>query len=60
MPADRAMGFEAVVFRVVVAVERRERVSEMVPAGEVERRVMRDSIAAMGWVRRGSVWRRWV
>ena len=60
MPADSAMGFEEVVFRVVVAVEIRERVSEMVPEGEVERRVIRDSIAAMGWVRRGSVWRRWV
>ena len=60
MPADRAMGFGAVCFKVAVAVERRARVSEMVPAGEVERRVMRDSIAAMGWVRRGSVRRRWV
>ena len=53
------MGFGMVAFRVAVAVERRARVSEMVPAGEVERRVIRDSIAAMGWVRRGSVWRRW-
>lgn len=60
MPADRAMGFEDVRFRVAVAVERRARVSDTVPAGEVERRVMRDSIAAMGWVRRGSVRRRWV
>ena len=59
MPAERGMGFGIVVLRVVVAVERRARVSEMVPAGEVERRVMRDSIAAMGWVRRGSVRRRW-
>lgn len=60
VPADSAMGFEEVVFRAVVAVEIRERVSDMVPAGEVERRVIRDSIAAMGWVRKGSVRRRWL
>ena len=60
MPADKGMGFGIVIFRVLVAVERRARVSDIVPAGEVERRVIRDSIAAMGWVRRRSVWSRWL
>ena len=37
------------------AVERRDRVSETVDGGVVERRLMRDSMAAMGEVRRGSL-----
>lgn len=58
MPADSAMGFETEALRVVVADSRRERVSDIVEGGEAERREMRDSIAAIGWVRRGSVVRR--
>lgn len=41
--------------KVLEAVERRERVSEAVEGGEEERNVIRDSMAAMGGVRRGSV-----
>ena len=60
MPAEMAMGFETEDLRVVVAVERRERVSDIVAAGEAARRDISDSIAAIGWVRRGSVVRRWL
>jgi len=58
VPADSAMGFETEALRVAVAESRRERVSDIVEGGEAERREMRDSIAATGWVTRGSVARR--
>jgi len=60
VPADKAMGFETEALRVAVAESRRESVSDIVEGGEAERRVMRDSIAATGWVTRGSVVRRWL
>ena len=52
------MGFETEALRAAVAESRRERVSDIVEGGEAERREMRDSIAATGWVTRGSVARR--
>jgi len=60
VPAERAMGFETEDLRVLVEEARRERVSEIVEGGEWERRRIRDSIAAMGGVRRTSVVRRWL
>lgn len=39
--------------RAVVAVERRESVSDIVSTGEAARRDIRASIAAIGWVRVG-------
>ena len=44
--------------RAVVEVERRDKVSEMVLGGELERERISASIAATGIVRRGSVERR--
>ena len=38
-----------------MAVERRESVSDIVSTGEAARRDIRASIAAIGWVRNGSV-----
>ena len=55
MPADNEMGLGTEALSMAVEDARRERVSEMVDGGEAERRDMRDSIAAIGWVRRGSV-----
>ena len=52
------MGFGMEFLRWVVERARRSRVSEMVVEGWVERRWMRDSMAAMGMVRSGSVERR--
>lgn len=60
MPADRAIRFGTEALRVAVADSRRESVSDMVDGGEAERREMRDSMAATGWVTRGSVRRRWL
>lgn len=54
------MGLATEDLRVRVEEARRERVSEIVEGGECERRRIRDSIAAMGGVRRGSVVRRWL
>ena len=58
MPAERAMELAAEDFKVAVAVKRRERVSDIVVMGEAARRRIRESIAAIGWVKRGSLWRR--
>ncbi len=60
MPAERAIGLTTEDLRVRVLEARRERVSEIVEGGKWERRRMRDSIAAMGGVRRGSVVRSWL
>lgn len=54
------MGLTTEDLRVRVLEARRERVSEIVEGGKWERRTMRDSIAAMGGVRRGSVVRSWL
>ena len=55
MPADSEIGFETDAFRVLVDESSKESVSEIVDGGAAERREMRDSMAAMGWVMRGSV-----
>ena len=54
------MGLELEAFRVAVEVSIRASVSETVDGGEVERRAISDSIAAMGFVISWSFWRRWV
>ena len=55
MPAERAMGFETDLLSSDVAESRRVRVSEIVEGGDEERREIKVSIAAMGFVMRGSV-----
>lgn len=60
MPALRGMGFATEDLRMEEWWERRERVSEVVEGGWVERRVMSEVMAARGGVRVGWVERRWV
>ena len=55
MPAERAIEFGIDAFSSEVADSRRERVSEIVEGGDAERRDIKDSIAATGFVIRGSV-----
>lgn len=55
MPAERAIEFGTDPFSSKVADSRRERVSEIVEGGDAERRHIKDSIAATGFVMRGSV-----
>ena len=55
MPAETAIAFGTDCLSSEVADSRRESVSEMVEGGEAERRAIRDSIAATGFVMRGSV-----
>ena len=52
------IGFETDALRVAVEEASRERVSEIVDGGAAERRAMRDSMAAMGWVISGSTRKR--
>ena len=52
------MGFATEALSVAVWEARTERVSEIVEGGEAERRETSDSMAAMGWVISGSVFRR--
>ncbi len=54
------MGLRTELLRRRVEDSRRARVSEIVLGGKVERSAIRDSIAAMGRVRAGSVCRRWL
>ena len=49
------MGFETDFLSSEVAVSRRVRVSEIVEGGDEERREIKVSMAAMGFVMRGSV-----
>ena len=55
MPAERAIELGTDAFNSEVADSRRESVSEIVEGGDAERRDIRDSIAATGFVIRGSV-----
>ena len=55
MPAERAMGFETDFLSSDVAESRSVRVSEIVEGGDEERREIKVSMAAMGFVMRGSV-----
>lgn len=59
MPADSTIGLGTLALRVAVYEARSCSVSEIVEGGEADRRVIRASIAAMGWVSSGSL-RRWV
>lgn len=49
-----AIGFGVASFSSEVADSRRERVSEVVEGGDAERRDIKDSMAATGFVMRGS------
>ena len=61
MPAEREMGFGIARLRVAVEVASKSKVSEMVVGGGGwERSRMKDSIAATGIVRSGSVESRWL
>ena len=55
VPAESAIEFGTDAFSSEVADSRRERVSEIVEAGDAERRDIRDSMAATAFVMRGSV-----
>lgn len=55
MPAEGAIEFGMDFFSSDVADARRERVSDIVEGGDAERRDINDSIAATGFVMRGSV-----
>lgn len=55
MPAERAIEFGTDAFSSEVADSRSERVSEIVEGGDAERRDIKDSIAATGFVIKGSV-----
>ena len=55
MPAERTIGFGTESFRLEIADSSRESVSEIVEGGDAERRQIKDSIAATGFVIRGSV-----
>lgn len=55
MPAERAIEFGTDAFNSEVADSRRESVSEIVEGGDAERRDIKDSIAATGFVICGSV-----
>lgn len=55
MPAERASEFGTEFFSSEVADSRSERVSEIVEGGDAESRDIKDSIAATGFVMRGSV-----
>ncbi len=55
MPAERAIEFGTDCLSSVVADSSRERVSEIVDGGDAERRDIKVSIAATGFVMKGSV-----
>lgn len=55
MPAESAIELGTDCFSSEVADSRRERVSDIVEGGDAERREIRDSIAATGFVMRRSV-----
>lgn len=55
MPAERAMELGTDNFSSEIADSSKESVSEMVEGGDAERREIKDSIAATGFVIRGSI-----